>query len=137
MIKKIDKKIISIFATVFSLVILFTPMVIYAAYPDRIISCGAVDGSQPACDFNQMMVTINNLIQFLLIYFATPLAAICFAYAGFLYITSAGSAENVSKAKKILTNVIIGYVIALVAWLIVKTILVSLGFSGPMFLDIK
>src|SRR3989344_5932995 len=107
MIKKTDKKIFKILIQIFSLVILFVPSILFAK---GLITCGAVNATppEPACDFNQLIATINKIIEFLLIYFATPLAAICFAYAGFLYITSAGSSENVSKAKTILKNVIIG-----------------------------
>jgi hypothetical protein len=86
------------------------------------------------CDFNTLMTLINNVINFLLITLATPLFALILIYVGWLYLSSGGSSENVTKAKKILKNAFIGYVIALAAWLIVKTILTTLGFTGPMFL---
>lgn len=82
------------------------------------------------CDFNALMTLVNNVIQFLLFYLATPLAAIAFSYAGFLLITSGGSEEKLGTAKKIIKNVLIGYVIALAAWLIVNTILTTLGVSS-------
>lgn len=86
------------------------------------------------CNFNALMVLINRVIDFALFYLATPLAAVIFAYAGFLLITSGGSQEKMTKAKHILGNVLIGYVIALAAWLIVNTILNTLGFVGPSYL---
>jgi len=79
------------------------------------------------CGFNQLMTLINNVITFLLFTVATPLAAIIIAYAGWLYLSSGGNSSDVTKAKKILMNVVIGYVIGLAAWLIVKTIITSLG----------
>jgi len=82
------------------------------------------------CGFNELMKLINNVITFLLFTIATPLAALVIVYAGWLYLSAGGSAENATKAKKILMNVVIGYIIALAAWLIVKTILVSLGFQA-------
>lgn len=87
-----------------------------------------------ACDFNMLMTLINKVITFLLITLATPLFALIIIYVAWLYLSAGGSSENVTKAKKILKNALIGYVIALAAWLIVKTILISLGFTGPMFL---
>lgn len=91
-------------------------------------------GEDGMCTFDDFMTLINNVINFVLFVLATPLVAIIVAYAGWLYLSSGGSSENVSKAKKILKNAIIGYIIALAAWLIIKTILVTLGFNGTMFL---
>jgi len=91
-------------------------------------------GFKNPCDFDDVMFLINNIIEFLLFYLATPLAAIALCYAGFLLLFSGGSSEKVTKAKKIIKNVIIGYILALAGWLIVKTILVTLGFKGETFL---
>jgi len=81
------------------------------------------------CDFNMVMALINKIINFLLITLATPLFALITIYVGWLYLSDMGSTENVKKAKKIFKNVFIGYIIALAAWLIVKTILVTVGFD--------
>jgi len=86
------------------------------------------------CNFNRLMETINKVINFVLFTLATPLFALIIIYVAWLYLSDMGSAENVKKAKKIFKNVVIGYIIALAAWLIVKTILSSLGFNGPMYL---
>lgn len=91
-------------------------------------------GFSDPCDFDTVMALINTLIGYLLITMATPLFALIIIYVGWLYLSDMGSSENITKAKKILKNAVIGYVIALAAWLIVKTILTSLGFNGPMFL---
>ena len=91
------------------------------------------------CGFDHLMKLINNVIKFLLFTIATPLAALIFVYAGFMLLTSGGSSEKMTTAKKILTNLIIGYVIALAAWLVINTILTSefLGYKGPTFLKDK
>jgi hypothetical protein len=86
------------------------------------------------CDFNYLMTLINNIINFLLFYMATPLVVIILCYAGFNLITSGGSSESITKAKHMIKNVIVGYIIALVAWLIVHAILKAVGFTGPMYL---
>ncbi|MCX6754903.1 MAG: IPT/TIG domain-containing protein [Candidatus Nomurabacteria bacterium] len=87
-----------------------------------------------ACDFNMVIAIINKVINFLLVTLATPLFALIIIYVGWLYLSDMGSSENIKHAKEILKNAVIGYVIALAAWLIVKTILFSLGFTGPTFL---
>lgn len=86
------------------------------------------------CDFNMVMNIINKLITFFLVALATPFFAIILIYTGWLYLSSGGSSEKVTKAKSIFKNVIIGYIIALSAWIIVKTILSIVGFTGDSFL---
>ena len=82
------------------------------------------------CDFNQLMNLINTLIHFALFDLALPIVAIMFVYAGFELVTSGGSTEKRGIAKKVFTSAVIGFVIALAGWLIVKTILTILGYSG-------
>lgn len=82
------------------------------------------------CDFNFLMKLINNLISFLLFTIATPLAALAFCYAGFIMISAGGNSEKVTKAKHIFTNVVVGYIIGLAAWLIVHTIIKAFGVEG-------
>ncbi len=88
------------------------------------------DGSfKNPCGFDDLMQQIQKLINFLLFTIAMPVTAIMFAYAGFLYIASGGNGGNIEKAKGIFKKVLIGFVLALAAWLIVKTIMVSLGYN--------
>lgn len=94
-------------------------------------------GFQNDCGFDDLMGLINKVINFLLFVIATPLVAIGLCYAGFLYISSGGSSEKVGQAKSILINLVVGYIVALIAWVVVKTIMVSLGFdSTGIFLEI-
>ncbi len=81
------------------------------------------------CDFNQLMALVNKIINFILFGMAIPIAAIMFAYAGFLLIT-AGGGEAKTKAKGIFTNAVLGLLLAAAAWLIVSTILSILGYEG-------
>lgn len=95
-------------------------------------------GYSDPCDFNMLMTIINTVITFLLFTLATPLFALILVYVGWLYLSDMGSSENKTKAKRILRNALIGYIIALAAWLIVKTILTTLGFQageGAKFFD--
>lgn len=111
-------------------------MVVYAEEGDASSPAGGLVPECPAggCGFEELMQMINKVINFLLFTIATPLAALIFAYAGFLLITASGDPGKLSTAKSILKNVIFGYLFALAAWLIINTILTSLGFDGPWFL---
>lgn len=74
------------------------------------------------CDFNAFIDLLNKVTRFILFYMAVPIAAIMFAYAGFLLVTAGGAGEK-TKAKNIFTNTVIGLIIAAGAWLVVKTLL--------------
>lgn len=135
------KKIITF---IIAFTVLFSPlMVSYAAgiVPDcgKVVSTTDSQGHNSysiahPCNFEYFMQLINNVITFLLFYLATPIAAIALCYAGALLLFSGGSSEKITKAKKIIKNIVIGYVLALAAWLIVKTIFSALGFKGETFL---
>lgn len=90
--------------------------------------------AQP-CDFEYFMMLINKIIDFLLFVMATPIFVLIFIYAAFLYLSDGGSSENIKRAKGILKKAVIGYVIALAAWLVIKTILLTLNYNGPMYLS--
>ncbi|OGI90209.1 hypothetical protein A2911_02290 [Candidatus Nomurabacteria bacterium RIFCSPLOWO2_01_FULL_40_15] len=93
--------------------------------------CG-VDPVTQKCiwGFNEFMILINTVIQFILFKMVVPIAAIMFAYAGFLLVTSGGETSKRTKAKTIFTNVAIGLIVAIAAWLIINTILSILGYKG-------
>ena len=74
---------------------------------------------------------VNRIVDFILKDLVLPIAAIMFAYAGFLLITSGGEAAQArTKAKDIFTNTLLGLLIAMAAFLIIKTLLHILGFNG-------
>ena len=105
-----------------------TPLVPCTNTPDP--TTGIVPDASK-CDFNQLMNLVNTVIHFILFDLAIPIAAIMFAYAGFLLVTAGGEAASArTKAKSIFTNAVIGLVIAVAAWLIIRTILLILGYEG-------
>jgi hypothetical protein len=82
------------------------------------------------CDFKALMTLINNVITFILVKLAVPIAAIMFFYAGFKMVTSGGSAEAKGQAKNVFTSTVIGLLFVAGSWLIIKTILSILGYNG-------
>lgn len=126
-----------------SLVIIFAPMFVIGAeikFSGLAPICNTeIDtkngGFVDHCDFNVVIATINNAINYFIKYLATPLFAILFVYAGVLYITAGGSSKDTDKAKKILINSVVGYLIALASWLIIDTIVKGLDYNGPSYLS--
>ncbi len=94
-----------------------------------LIPCGTKENPAP-CDFTAFMTLINTIISFILFDLAVPIAAIMFAYAGFLLVTSGGSTGSRETAKKVFTNTALGLIFIAGAWLIIRTVLLVLGYDG-------
>lgn len=87
---------------------------------DGIVPCQGLD-----CDLCSVGKLAQNIINFLLA-ISIPIAAVMFAYAGVLYVTSSGNPSKVAKAHKVFKNVGIGFALAISGWLVVQTILSTL-----------
>lgn len=85
-------------------------------------ACGLVTCSGNDCDFGDFMRMANRVISFILFRLAPAFATIAFAMAGFKILTSGGNSGKVTEAKKMMWNIVSGYLIALAAWLIVRFI---------------
>lgn len=104
------------------------PMVVSAA--------GLVPCSGSTCDFCSLVQMIGDIVTWL-ISFSTVAAGIAFAWAGFLMITAAGNMEQIKKGKNIFSNVLIGFLLMLGAWLIVDTILSMLVGAESSFFETR
>lgn len=91
---------------------------------------GGLVPCQDNCDWNNLLLLVNNVVHFILFAMLVPIAAIMFCYCGFLMLTSGGESAKKTQAKKIFSNVVWGLVIAVAAWLIVETLLTVLGYDG-------
>ncbi len=85
------------------------------------------------CGFKHIFTLINTVIDFIFKFLVVPIAAIMFAYAGFLMLFSGGNAGKSEKAKGIFMDVFFGLVIAAASWLIINTVLNIVGFNGSAF----
>ena len=81
------------------------------------------------CGFIELFILIKKVTDFILFDLALPVAAIMFAYAGFMLVASAGASEKRTKAKGVFINVAIGLVVVAAAWLIVHTVLGIAGYD--------
>ncbi len=93
------------------------------------------DGYTVECDFNQVIVLINNIVEFLFKIVLPIMVVAAVLYSGWLFLTKGSEAGARTKAKDMLLHILIGTVIALCAYLIVKTILKTLGYVAPEGLD--
>lgn len=98
------------------------PSVGYAKTVSGLIPCGNATGVAEECEFTDLIVLAQNVINFLIFDIGSPLAAVLFAYAGFLWVTNGGNESQISRAKDIFWAVFIGFVVMLAAWLTVNMI---------------
>lgn len=83
------------------------------------------------CGWKELIGMINGVINFLLFKMAVPIAAIMFFYAGFKMVTAGGEAAHArEQAKSIFSSTVVGLVVAVASWIIVKTIFSILGYEG-------
>lgn len=85
-------------------------------------------GNQAVCpaSWGMVMIVINNIIAFAITLAIVFVAPLTIGYAGFLYVLSPTSTGNVTKARGVLLNTVVGIVIALAGWMIVDAIMAVL-----------
>ena len=119
-----NKKFLIGFPFIVLLLIFSMPVLSQAA---GLVPCGSL--GEPVCDFNFFVLMINNIINWI-ISIAGVIFAISLIYGGYIYLTSAGDTGKQGKAKEVLSNTLYGFVIILVSWLIIYTILNVLVPTG-------
>ncbi len=88
----------------------------------------AVDSIKNPCGWNDLIVGITNITNYLII-LGAAFSAVAFGWAGFLMMTAAGEMSKIEHAKSIFGKVVVGFLIMLSAWLIVHAI--EAGFIAP------
>ena len=128
------KKNISDFFLSYSVVVaLCTPVLTFAqvmngANCKPIIANSLIACEGPDCSFKDLMCLFVILIEWI-VKISFLFAAIMFAYAGFILITSGGSTTARSEAQKMMTKTAIGFAWILGAWVVVNTIMSALVFK--------
>ena len=117
----------NVLATAFSFFLV--GLAVLFSYPGAALAAPLVPCFGADCNLCQLSKLAQNVIEFI-VQIAFIVAALLFAYAGFLYFTSGASADNVTKARSVFTNAFWGIIIVLTAWLIVNVILVTLTGKG-------
>jgi len=117
---------ISLFAFIFVVGSFALPLAAHAGgipffgpiIPDAVNRCAA--------GWGMLITVINNIISFLITLAIVFVAPLMIAYSGFLLVVSQGDSGKRTEARKILTNTVVGIVIALAGWLIVDAIMAVL-----------
>ena len=86
---------------------------------DQIVPCGSGSDFCNLCDLVQLAQNLINIGIFITI----ALSAITFAVAGLKYMTAGGDVSKATEARKMFTNVAVGLIIILGAWIGVDTLM--------------
>jgi len=76
------------------------------------------------CDFSDAVATVNRIINWI-ISIAGVIFTVSCIWGGFLYATSGQKPANKDKAKTILWSTFSGFIIILIAWVVIHLILVT------------
>lgn len=103
---------------------LFTTLLLTKAH--KVFAAGLVPENTD--DVGSFIVLAINISQYIL-GIVGSLTLLMFIVGGFQFMTSTGSPEKVSKAKKTITAAIVGLLIVFSSWLIINFVVESLGFN--------
>lgn len=96
------------------------------------------NGKGRMCGLVDIIGLIQRVIEYIF-FLVLPIAAIVFAYAGFMLMTSGSSDSRRSAAKRAMTSLVVGIIIIMGAWFVVAAVLSALGVDttiAEQFLDI-
>ena len=120
--KILEKVKVLVFASVLAIV------GVAAVLPGRAVYAGIQDGADVTKEGNELgqagdlETTVKNVINIIL-YVIGIVAVVMMIFGGFQYITSAGDAAKVTKAKNTILYGVVGLVIAILAYAIVNFVI--------------
>lgn len=113
---------VPLFALLFAVGLFSLPLAAHAGIPffgpiipDAINKCAA--------GWGMLITVINNIISLLITLAIVFVAPLMIAWSGFLFVVNPVNSSGISQAKSILTNTVVGIVIALCGWLIVDAVM--------------
>lgn len=96
---------------------------------DRKIEVGVDIIEVENCQLCHLFTLINNIIQWVLTIFVPVVAPIFFVIGGLYLLVARGNPETYGKGKTVLTATVIGLIITYAAWVLLNTVLTSLGVA--------
>jgi len=116
---------LAFFVVVLFAVFLFLPLIVDAQVGSLVPCSGNECGT---CHVVQLANNVTDII----IVLAVGISVIIFMYAGWLMLSSAGNSTQIKKGKEVMTNVLIGLIIILTAWLVIDVMLKTLLPGGEV-----
>ncbi|MEK7173889.1 MAG: pilin, partial [Patescibacteria group bacterium] len=96
-----------------------------------IVPCGRP--GTPPCDLCNLYNLASNVVNYCLFCLILPISAIALLIGGILMLSSMGNPQRLQSGKTAITNTVIGVVLAFAAWLVIGTIVNTLGYENKGF----
>ncbi len=119
------------FLTVFLLITFWVFSFTFGFAEAALVNCGnsvVASDSSSGCKLGDLFTTAFNLVQYMLSG-AAAIAVGGVIYGGVLMVTSAGNEGRSTSGKKAVTNSLIGLAVILLAYLLVRSLFLVLGFG--------
>ncbi len=93
-----------------------------------LVQCGQSDPT--GCQLSDLFALIGRVLHFIIFFVAVPLAGIVIVWSGILFVASAANEKKREEAKSALGAAVLGLVLTLACYLVIKTILDTLTTGG-------
>jgi len=125
------KSILIILPFTLFIIIFAVPLLVGAqGFTGQLVPCsGEFIDKVNTCNFCALIQLVRNVINFIVLSFIVPIAAIAFAIAGIIYVTAVGNPGKVKQAHDIFFYTFWGLILTLLAWLIVSAL--AFTFLSP------
>lgn len=97
------------------------------------ISGGIVHCVGDPCTLCDLSILADRFTRFLLFNVMLPIAALMILIGGILLLTARDNQQQQTQGKAVFTYAIYGMIFAFAAWLIVSTLLATLGYKGTWY----
>lgn len=88
------------------------------------------------CGLSDVFKLINNIITFIITTLLLPVIVLMIMYTGFQYLMARGNPGQHAKLLSLIKHIVGGLALILCAWLIVRVIMTTLGYSeGLLFFE--
>lgn len=84
------------------------------------------------CTFRDVFLLLNNIIDFIIKTLLMPVIVLMIMYTGFQYLMARGNPGQHAKLLSLIKHIIGGIVLILCAWLIVRVLMTTLGYSDGL-----
>ncbi|MEO5646057.1 MAG: hypothetical protein ABIO57_03260 [Candidatus Paceibacterota bacterium] len=90
-------------------------------------------GAGDECDLNSLLQLANNIMSFFFNTILLPLVIIMIMYLGYSYIAAMGKPGQHAKLGSMAKHLVLGLLLMLCAWVIVRTIISVLGYHDDLY----
>jgi len=102
-----------------------------------LVPCGGYATPDPGmCTLCHLIVGIKGIIDYAFLIFVA-LALVMLVISGIMYIVSAGNSGMMESAKGLMKNVLVGFALVLLAWLIINTTMLVIGARGDLGIGVQ